>query len=72
LCWQPLSTRIPCATPDLLLKHPDATVATYKRKHPRHMKHVFATLAKKSKHLQQTYETLEIYVYNMHVYATFR
>jgi len=27
----PLPTRIPCTTPDLLLKHPDATVATYKK-----------------------------------------
>jgi hypothetical protein len=30
---QPLPTRITYATPDLLLKHSDAKVVTYKRRH---------------------------------------
>jgi hypothetical protein len=39
---------IPCAAPDLLLKHPDATVATYKRRLMKHLKQAYETLAKTS------------------------
>jgi hypothetical protein len=42
----PLSTRIPCATPDLLLKHPDVTVAIYKRRQIKHLKQALETLVK--------------------------
>jgi hypothetical protein len=43
----------PCATLDLLLKHLDATVATYKRKQMKHLKQASETLAKTSeKHLK--------------------
>jgi hypothetical protein len=31
--------RIPYVTPDLLLKHPDATLATYKKRQIKHFKH---------------------------------
>jgi hypothetical protein len=34
------------ATPDLLLKHPDATLATYILRQMKHMKHASETLAK--------------------------
>jgi hypothetical protein len=59
-----------CATSDLLLKHLDITVVTYKRRQMKHLKHVSETLAKtlekdlktivnicniQIKHLQQTY-----------------
>jgi hypothetical protein len=45
--------RIPCAAPDLLLKHPDATVVIYKRRHMKHLKHTSETLAKTpEKHLK--------------------
>jgi hypothetical protein len=48
-----LPTCIPCATPDLLLKYPAATVTTYKRKHMKHMKQAFETLTKTpEKHLK--------------------
>jgi hypothetical protein len=75
-----LFTRIPCATPDLLLKHPDATVATYKRrqmtyfmrlKHSqKHLKTIANRYNIQMKHLQQAYETpetLEKYACNMHI-----
>ena len=42
----PLPTRILCATPDLLLKDSDATVATYKRRQMKHLKQASKTLAK--------------------------
>jgi hypothetical protein len=42
----PLPTRITCATPDLLLKHPDVTVAIYKRRQMKHLKHALETLVK--------------------------
>jgi hypothetical protein len=56
------------------LKHPDATIATYKRRQMKHLKHVSETPTKtpekhsktianicsiQMKHLQQTYETPE-------------
>ena len=31
--------------PDLLLKHPDTTLATYKRRQMKYLRHVFETLA---------------------------
>jgi hypothetical protein len=31
--------------PDLLLKHPDATLATYKRRQIKHLRHASETLA---------------------------
>jgi hypothetical protein len=48
---RPLSTRIPCATPDLLSKHPDTTIATYKRKQMKHLKQASETLAKTPKNI---------------------
>jgi hypothetical protein len=36
-------------TIDLLLKHPDATVATYKRRQIKHLKQTFETLMKTPK-----------------------
>jgi hypothetical protein len=49
----PLSTRISCATPDLLLKHPNATVATYKRRQMKQLKHASETFTKTTeKHLK--------------------
>ena len=38
-----------CATSDLLLKHLDAIVATYKRRQIKHLKQASETLAKTSK-----------------------
>jgi aromatic ring-opening dioxygenase LigB subunit len=44
---------IPCVIPDLLLKHPDITVATYKRIQVKHVKQVSKTLTKTiEKHLK--------------------
>jgi hypothetical protein len=78
---------IPCATPNLLLKYPDATVPTYKIRQMKHLKQASKTLAKTPenycKHMQHLNKTLtnihmkhlkifETYVCNMHVYATFR
>jgi hypothetical protein len=41
------------ATPDLLLKYPDAILTTYKRRQMKHLKYVFGTLAKThEKHLK--------------------
>ena len=37
---------IPCATSDLLLKHLDTTVATYKRRQMKHLKQVSETFTK--------------------------
>jgi hypothetical protein len=37
---------MPYATTDLLLKHPYATVATYKRRQMKHLKHASETLTK--------------------------
>ena len=45
----PLPTHIPCATPDLLLKHTDAIFATYKRRQMKHLKHASETLTKTPK-----------------------
>jgi hypothetical protein len=50
---QPLSTCIPCTTPDLLLEHPDVTVAIYKRIQIKPLKHAFETFTKTlEKHLK--------------------
>jgi hypothetical protein len=38
--------RIPCAISDLVLKHPDLTVVTYKRRQMKYLKHASKTLAK--------------------------
>jgi len=38
------------ATPDLLLKHPNTTVATYVRRQLKHLKHTSETLEKHLKH----------------------
>jgi hypothetical protein len=49
----PLLTRISCATPDLLLKHLNATLITYKKKTDETFKHASKTLAKiPEKHLK--------------------
>ena len=68
-CHQPLPMRIPCATPDLLLKHPDAAVATYKRRQMKHLKQVSEILTKMPKtlenyckHMKHPDETLATYV----------
>jgi hypothetical protein len=49
-----LPTRIPCATTNLLLKHSDATLTTYKKKDE--------TLEKHYKHAQHPDKTLTTYV----------
>jgi hypothetical protein len=46
---RPFPTRILFATLNLLLKHLDTTVATYKRRQMKHLKQVSETLAKTSK-----------------------
>jgi hypothetical protein len=46
---QPLPICIPYVTPDLLLKHSDVTVATYKKRH--NLKQVSETLTKTSKNI---------------------
>jgi hypothetical protein len=47
-----------CATPDLLFKHPDAALETYKRRQMKHLKYASETLAKKTpeKHLKTIVE----------------
>jgi hypothetical protein len=58
--------RIPSATPNLFLKHPDAIVATYKRRQMKNLRQASETLAKTlektvenyCKHRQHPYETL--------------
>jgi hypothetical protein len=45
-----------CATPDLLLQHPDETLATYVRKQLKYLQHMSETLAK---HLENTCKTLQ-------------
>ena len=50
------------ATPDLLLKHPDATLATYKI---RQIKHLQKALETHSKHTQHPNKTLTTYVCNI-------
>jgi hypothetical protein len=72
-----LFTRIPYATPDLLLKHPDAIFATYKRRKMKHLKHVSETLAKiREKHLKTIANIRDIQIkYLQHkceTYATSR
>jgi hypothetical protein len=37
---------LPHVTSDLFLKHPDVTIATYKRRQIKHLKHASKTLAK--------------------------
>jgi hypothetical protein len=66
---RPLSTRIPYAAPDLLLKHLDATVVTYKRRQMKHLKQASETLAKRlktfenhCKHMQHPKKQLQTYV----------
>jgi hypothetical protein len=39
------STIATCATSDLLLKHLDATLVTYKRRHMKHLRYASETLA---------------------------
>jgi hypothetical protein len=62
-----------CATSDLLSPHTDETLATYTRKQLKHLQHMFKTLAKYqkklenmcvaiTKHMQHPNETLAIYV----------
>jgi hypothetical protein len=46
LCCQPLPTCIPYGTLDLLLKHLNATVATYKGRQMKHSKQAYETLTK--------------------------
>jgi hypothetical protein len=50
------------ATSDLLLKHRDATLATYARRQMKNLKHAFETLAKKTptKHLKNHCKTYAI------------
>jgi hypothetical protein len=43
---QPKARRERDPTPNLLLKHSDATLATYVSRQMKHLKHVFETLAK--------------------------
>jgi hypothetical protein len=38
-------------TPDLLLKHPDVTIARYVQRQMKHLKHASKTLAKKSENV---------------------
>jgi hypothetical protein len=64
-----LSTRIPCAIPNLLLKYPDTTLAIYKRRQMKHLKHAPETLEKQlktlenhCKHMQHSDKTIAIYV----------
>jgi O-succinylbenzoate synthase len=48
------------AAPDLFLKHPDATLATYKRRQMKHLEHVSEMLKKHLKTLEnhcKTYAT---------------
>jgi hypothetical protein len=67
---QPLLTHIPCATPNPLFKHPDATIATYKRKIDKYLKHASETLAKTpEKHLKTTANICNI---QMHTNATYK
>jgi hypothetical protein len=43
---------IPCARPNLLLKHSNATIATYKRRHLKNLKQASETLVEeREKHL---------------------
>jgi hypothetical protein len=55
-----------CATPDLLLKHPSGTLATYISKQMKHLKHASETLAKihenHCKHMQYPDKILVTYV----------
>jgi hypothetical protein len=39
-------SHFPCTTPDLLLKHPNAILVTYKRRQMKYLKHVSETLVK--------------------------
>jgi hypothetical protein len=50
------------ATPDLVMKHSDAILATYKRRQMKHMKHVSETLAKthEKKHFKTIANILNI------------
>jgi hypothetical protein len=56
------------ATPDLLLKHPDATLATYVWGQMKYLKHASETLTKTLenhvKHIQHSDKTFAIYVWN--------
>jgi cell division protein FtsB len=60
--------RILCAIPDLLLKHLDTTLATYKRRQMKYLKHTSKTLEKHiktlenhCKHMQYLDKTLSTY-----------
>ena len=67
----PLPTCISCATPDLLLKHPDATLATYKKdrwntwnmclkhvkKHMKNIANIRNIQIKRLQHMCETYAT---------------
>jgi hypothetical protein len=48
-----------CTTPNLLLKHLDATVTTYKRRQMKHLKQTSETLAKTPENI---YKLLQTYV----------
>jgi hypothetical protein len=66
---QPLPTRITYATPNLLLKHPDATVATYKRRQMKHLKRAFETLAQTpEKHLKTIANICNIQMKHLQTY----
>jgi hypothetical protein len=51
--------RIPCAISDLLLKHQDATLATYKRRQMKHLRYASETL---EKHLKTIANIRNIYI----------
>jgi hypothetical protein len=52
---------IPSTTPDLLLKHLDTTLATYKKRHMKHLKYA-KTIENHCKHMQHPEKTLATYV----------
>jgi hypothetical protein len=53
------------ATPNLLLKHPDATLATYVWRQMKHIKHAYETLAATpDPFFKHQNETLAIYLWN--------
>jgi hypothetical protein len=46
-------------TPDLLLQHPDETLATYIRKQLKHLQHTCETVAKHLKTLESRYKHMQ-------------
>jgi hypothetical protein len=66
----PLPTPIPCATWDLLLKHLDVTVATYKRRQMKYLKQPFKTLAKTfKKHLKTIAKICNVQMKHLQTYV---